>query len=133
MQCILLFIDIVAPISNFQVCNSFCSSFSWLHLLFDRHCCPSVITCTCGLWSCLLLGRVHNFNYVIIFFSFVAVCSLPPTEVLSELIQSPGPHCSSPSRLSPVSGALCGLLADWQKGGSFQFHIAFSGKKSVLR
>jgi len=60
-----------------------------------------------------------------------AVCPFSPTQVLSELIQPPGPHCSSPSWVTPASGTICRLLVDRQKGGSLQFLITCSGKDSL--
>ena len=84
------------------------------------------------LFVLIMYCKEDPLEILLILVSHFAVCSLSPTEVLSELIQSPRPHCSSPSRFPPVSRALCGFLVDWQKGGSLQFHIAFSGKKSIL-
>ena len=74
----------------------------------------------------------HSFNSFVISAHF-AVCSFSPKEVLSELVQPPGPHCSSPSRVPPASGTICGLLVDRQKGGSLQFLISCSGKGSLIR
>ena len=73
----------------------------------------------------------HSFNSFVISAHF-AVCSFSSKEVLSELVQPPGPHCSSPSRVPPATGTIYGLLVDRQKGGSLQFLISCSGKGSLI-
>jgi hypothetical protein len=80
----------------------------------------------------LVLYPINGIQFRLILISAPsAVCPFSPTQVLSELIQPPGPHCSSPSWVTPASGTICRLLVDRQKGGSLQFLIACSGKDSL--
>jgi hypothetical protein len=79
------------------------------------------IDCPCfPTFSVIILPSLYP-REAILFLSVIhflsAVCSFPPAQVLTELIQPPGPHCSSPSRIPPASGAIRGFLADRQKGG----------------
>ena len=83
-----------------------------------------------GLWPVLYPIKGAQFRLILIS-APSAVRSFSPTQVLSELIQPPGPHCSSPSWVTPASGTICRLLVDRQKGGSLQFLIACSGKDSL--
>lgn len=84
------------------------------------------------LWFChILFFWRHNF-YSFLCSACFAVCSFSPEEVLIELIQSPGPHCSSPGRVPPGSGTIRRFLFDRKKGGPLQFLISCSGKWNFL-
>jgi len=64
-------------------------------------------------------------------FCSFAVCSFPPTQVLSELVQPAGTHSSCPSRVPPAGRAICRLLVDRAKSGSLQFFISCSGMDRI--
>ena len=86
-----------------------------------------------SIWTFgLVLYPINGIQFRLVLISASSsVRPFSPTQVLSELIQPPGPHCSSPSWVTPASGTICRLLVDRQKGGSLQFLIACSGKDSL--
>ena len=79
-----------------------------------------------------LLKRSRSLFFCTFCLCFFAVRSFSPEEVLSELIQPPGPHCSSPGRIPPASGTFRRFLVDRQKGGPLQFFFSCSGKGNFL-
>jgi len=128
---ILFFTQVITPFPKCWTCD-----IIWFHnfgflLLFYCSWYPTFSEIVLfGLWPVLYPIKGAQFRLIIIS-APSAVCPFSPTQVLSELIQPPGPHCSSPSWVTPASGTICRLLVDRQKGGSLQFLIACSGKDSL--
>ena len=109
------------------------SVFNYLIALAPSTISNHSISTACVLWSCHIpYQKDHSLYSFVRSAFFFAVRSFSSEEVLSELIQPPGPHCSSPGRIPPASGTFRRFLVDRQKGGSLQFFISCSGKGNFL-